>query len=87
MSVGGGSIKKKVSLNIVEAIKFAKKKKSKILGIVGCMGGYTEKKADYFVKVPMIDAKLITPYTESFQAVIWHSLVSHPLLQENRTKW
>ena len=38
-SVGGGNIKKKVSVNIIECIKYAKKKKSKILGITGNIGG------------------------------------------------
>ena len=35
MSVGGGNIKKKVSVNLVNAIKYAKIKKSKVFGIVG----------------------------------------------------
>ena len=26
----------------------------------------------------MINKKLVTPYSEAFQAVIWHCLVSHP---------
>ena len=34
-SVGGGNQKKKVSVNIIKAIKFAKIKKSKIISIVG----------------------------------------------------
>ena len=29
----------------------------------------------------------ITPYAESFQTIIWHCLVSHPLLQKVKTKW
>ena len=42
-SVGGGNIEKKVSENIIQAIKFAKSKKAKIFGIVGRDGGYTKK--------------------------------------------
>ncbi len=34
-SVGGGNIKKKVSVNLIEAAIFAKKQKCKIFGIVG----------------------------------------------------
>ena len=34
-SVGGGDLKKNVSTNIIEAIKYAKLKKTKICGIVG----------------------------------------------------
>ena len=87
MSVGGGDAKRKVSENIIESIKFAKKKKSKIFGIVGYKGGYTKKNSNCYVSIPSADHNLITPYTEAFQAVVWHCLVSHPLLQENKTKW
>ena len=87
MSVGGGHKKKKVSENLIEAIKLAKTKKTKIFGIVGYDGGYTKRNADVCIKVPKIDKNLITPYTESFQAVVWHCLVSHPLLKMHKTKW
>ena len=87
LSVGGGNLKKKVSLNLVEAIKFAKKNKSKVFGIVGNDGGYVKKKGDVVILVPTINAKLITPFAESYQAIIWHCLVSHPLLQKVKTKW
>jgi D-sedoheptulose 7-phosphate isomerase len=46
-SVGGGDIKKKVSENIVRAIKYAKNQKSKILSIVGRSEGYAGKNS-YF---------------------------------------
>jgi D-sedoheptulose 7-phosphate isomerase len=29
----------------------------------------------------------VTPHTEAFQAVVWHCLVSHPVLQQQATKW
>ncbi len=87
LSVGGGSIKKKVSLNLVEAIKFAKKTNSKVFGIVGNDGGFTKKKGDCVILVPTIQKKFITPFAESFQTIIWHCLVSHPLLQKVKTKW
>jgi len=87
MSVGGGNKKKKVSENLIEAIKLAKIKKAKIFGIVGYNGGYTVKNSDNSIKIPKIDKNLITPYTESFQAIVWHCLVSHPLLKINNTKW
>ena len=45
------------------------------------------KKANYKILIPMINKKLLTPYSEAFQAVIWHCLVSHPKLQEIKTKW
>ena len=87
LSVGGGNLKKKVSLNLVEAIKFAKKNKSKVFGIVGNDGGYVKKKGDVVILVPTVNAKLITPFAESYQVIIWHCLVSHPLLQKVKTKW
>jgi len=87
MSVGGGNIKKKVSINIVNAIKYAKRKKSLILGIVGRDGGFTKSHGDCVVTIPVINSKLVTPYTEGFHAVIWHCLVSNPILQIKKTKW
>ena len=84
MSVGGGNIK--VSMNLVEAINYGKKG-SKILGIVGRDGGFLKKKGNEVVLVPTVNKNKITPHVESFQAVIWHCLVSHPLLQLNRNKW
>jgi len=87
MSVGGGNKKKKVSENLIDAIKLAKIKKAKIFGIVGYNGGYKGKNSDISIKIPKIDKNLITPYTESFQAIVWHCLVSHPLLKINNTKW
>jgi D-sedoheptulose 7-phosphate isomerase len=87
LSVGGGNLQKKVSINLIEAIKLSKKKETKILGIVGHEGGFTKANGDVVVSIPKSDPKLITPYTEAFQAVIWHYLVSHPSLQEQKTKW
>lgn len=87
MSVGGGDAKRNVSENIIESIKYAKLAKSKIFGIVGHNGGYTKKNADCCIRIPLVDKKLITPYTEAYQAVVWHCIVSHPKLQENKTKW
>ena len=87
MSLGGGNLKKKVSVNLVNAIKYAKRKKSKVFGIVGKNNGYTRSHANVSVLVPNVNDKLITPHSEAFQAVIWHCLVSHPLLQTRKTKW
>ena len=86
-SVGGGNIKKKVSVNLVEAIKFAKKQKSKVFGLVGRSDGFLYKNGDVSIYTPLDNQKLITPISESFQTVIWHCLVSHPILKVNKTKW
>jgi len=86
-SVGGGNLKKKVSVNLINAALYAKKKKSKIFGVVGRDDGFIAKNADNVVVIPNINPLLITPYSEAYQAVVWHALVSHPLLQSNKTKW
>ncbi len=87
LSVGGGSIKKHVSLNLVNALKLAKLKKAKVFGIVGKKDGFTYKNADNCILIPTINKKNITPHSESFQSVILHLIVSHPKLKENSTKW
>jgi D-sedoheptulose 7-phosphate isomerase len=87
MSVGGGSKKKNVSVNLIKAIDYSKKKGATVLGIVGRDGGYTKKFGDLVVVVPTVDKKLVTPYSESFHSVVWHCLVSHPLLQIKKMKW
>ncbi|MGZ5172116.1 MAG: SIS domain-containing protein [Burkholderiales bacterium] len=86
-SVGGGDLERNVSPNIVRALELAKKRGSKIFGVVGRDGGYTKKVGDHVIVVPTVDDTLITPHTEAFHAVVWHCLVSHPILQQNRTKW
>ena len=86
-SVGGGNQKKKVSVNIIKAIKFAKIKKSKIISIVGKSDGYAYKNSDIKILIKVKDKKLVTPVSETFQVLIWHLFVSHPKLQINKTKW
>lgn len=86
-SVGGGSIERNVSMNIVKALELSKHCGATIIGIVGRDGGYTAKVADYCVIIPVVDSALVTPHAEAFQAVVWHCLVSHPSLQIVATKW
>ena len=86
-SVGGGDLSRRVSVNIINALKYAKKRKCKIFGIVGKSNSFTEKIANFTILIPTINKDLITPFSESFQAVIWHYIVSHPKLKVNKTKW
>lgn len=86
-SVGGGSIERNVSANIVRALDEGCRRNCRILGIVGRDGGYTAKVAHAVVIVPTVAPELITPLTEAFQAVIWHGLVSHPSLARQPGKW
>ena len=86
-SVGGGNLEKNISVNILRSLELAKKLGSRICGIVGRDGGYTAEVADACVVIPPINPETVTPHTESFQAVIWHLLVSHPDLQKYEMKW
>jgi D-sedoheptulose 7-phosphate isomerase len=86
-SVGGGDLAKNVSPNIVAGLKEAKQRGLKIFGVVGRDGGYTKQVGDCVVVIPTVDAARVTPHTEAFQAVVWHCLVSHPVLQQMATKW
>jgi D-sedoheptulose 7-phosphate isomerase len=86
-SVGGGNREKNVSVNLVRSLELAKEVGASVFGIVGRDGGYTKQVADACVVVPTISGERTTPHTEGFCAVIWHLLVSHPLLQRAPTKW
>jgi D-sedoheptulose 7-phosphate isomerase len=87
LSVGGGSLEKNVSPNLVEAVKLAKERGATVLGIVGKDGGYTAQVADACCIVPTVNEATITPHSEAFQAVVWHLFVSHPELKVKETKW
>ena len=86
-SVGGGNLEKNISANIVKALDLARKVGARITGIVGRDGGYTAKVADACVIIPNVNSSTVTPHTESFQASIWHLLVSHPRLRAAEMKW
>ena len=86
-SVGGGSIEKQVSPNLVTALDYARSVGAGILGIVGRDGGYTAKLADACVLIPTVNSAHVTPHSEAFQAIIWHLLVSHPALKAAQTRW
>jgi D-sedoheptulose 7-phosphate isomerase len=87
LSVGGGDTERNISPNLVSAIKLAREVGARVTGVVGRDGGFTAREADACVIVPTVNAATVTPHSEAFQAVIWHLLVSHPLLRENQTKW
>jgi D-sedoheptulose 7-phosphate isomerase len=87
LSVGGGNLEKNVSPNLVRALQYAKQVGATILGVVGRDGGYTAKVGDAVCIIPTINPEAITPHAEAFQAVVWHLLVTHPLLKARQTKW
>jgi D-sedoheptulose 7-phosphate isomerase len=87
LSVGGGSLEKNVSPNLVRALQYAEEIGTPVIGIVGKDGGYTAKAAAACAIVPTVNSDHITPHAEAFQAVVWHLLVSHPRLKARQTKW
>ena len=87
MSVGGGNLKKKVSVNLINAAKYGKKMNSKIVGIYGKSNSYLSKMSNLEITILKKKSDLVTPISESIQSVIWHCLVSHPVLKKNDTKW
>lgn len=86
-SVGGGNLEKNISANLVESLRLAKGIGSSVAGIVGRDGGYTAQVADACIVIPTISDDTVTAHAESFQAVIWHLIVSHPRLKRNEMKW
>jgi D-sedoheptulose 7-phosphate isomerase len=86
-SVGGGDAQHGISANIVRALQLANEVGANITGVVGRDGGYTARVADACVIIPVVNDETITAHTESFQALIWHFLVSHPRLRASEMKW
>jgi D-sedoheptulose 7-phosphate isomerase len=86
-SVGGGSLERNVSPNLVRALQFAREIGATIAGIVGRDGGFTATVADVCVIIPTVNPETVTPHAEAFQAVVWHLLVSHPLVKAAPTRW
>lgn len=86
-SVGGGSKDKNISVNLVNCISLANQIGASVLGVVGRDGGFTKKSSELTMVIPTVDENLVTPHTEGWQAVLWHLLISHPLVGVNDTKW
>jgi D-sedoheptulose 7-phosphate isomerase len=85
-SVGGGSREHNVSVNVVNAIERAHEIGAGVYGVVGAPGGTLAELADVAVVIQPPD-DLRTPLVESFQAVVWHALVSHPELAARQGHW
>jgi D-sedoheptulose 7-phosphate isomerase len=85
-SVGGGSRRHNVSLNLVRAMEAAQAVGASIYGVVGAPGGALAELADVAILIEP-PPELRTPLVESFQAVVWHALVSHPELAVKQGHW
>jgi D-sedoheptulose 7-phosphate isomerase len=86
-SVGGGSVEKQVSMNLVLAVELAKEVGARVFGIVGKDGGATAEGSDACVIIPPLSPDRITAHTEGLGSVVAHLIVSHPTLQAHATKW
>jgi D-sedoheptulose 7-phosphate isomerase len=85
-SVGGGSRELGVSTNLVRAMEAARAIGAELYGVVGAPGGTLARLADVAVLIEPPPA-LRTPLVESFQAIVWHALVSHPGLAVKPAHW
>jgi D-sedoheptulose 7-phosphate isomerase len=87
LSVGGGSVAKNLSANLVAAMDHARQVGARIFAIVGRDGGYAREIADACVVIPPLVPEHVTPHTEGLASVICHLLVSHPALQQSAPVW
>lgn len=78
LSVGGGSVT--ASPNLIPALDYAHEVGAWTAGIVGRGYGHTQRVADVCIVVPAVSEEHRTPHAESFQSVLCHLLVWHPLL-------
>jgi D-sedoheptulose 7-phosphate isomerase len=85
-SVGGGSRERGVSVNLVNAIEAAREAGARIYGVAGAPGGTLARLADVAILLEP-PPRLCTPLVESLQAVVWHGLVSHPVLARKQGHW
>jgi len=87
LSVGGGSTKPAVSMNLVAAMKYAKAIKTPIISIVGRDGGQAAKLSKVCIIIPTANEQRITPHVESFQELFWHMIVTDPRVQHAIPHW
>ena len=86
-SVGGGDVKKKISVGLVNAVKYAKKRNIKTISFTSNKKGFCYNNCDISIFIPYFNKKRITPYSESFQSILWHLIVTHPMIKQNKMKW
>ena len=87
LSVGGGNKDKNISVNIINAIEYAKEKDCEVAGIIGRDGGFTASNSNLCIIIPTQSNDTITPHAESWQAVVWHLIVTDPRILSVQNKW
>jgi D-sedoheptulose 7-phosphate isomerase len=85
-SVGGGSREHNISMNLVQAMELATEVGAPIYAIIGKADGHAAQAAEVAIVVESPAARR-TPHVESFQAILWHLLVSHPAVEAQPGKW
>jgi D-sedoheptulose 7-phosphate isomerase len=85
-SVGGGSREHNISMNLVQAMELATKVGAPIYAFIGKANGHAAQAAEVAIVV-QCEAARRTPHVESFQAILWHLLVSHPAVEAQPGKW
>jgi D-sedoheptulose 7-phosphate isomerase len=85
-SVGGGSREHDISMNLVQAMELATEVGAPIYAIIGKADGHAATAAEVAIVVEC-DAARRTPHVESFQAILWHLVVSHPAVEAQPGKW
>jgi D-sedoheptulose 7-phosphate isomerase len=86
-SVGGGDETRHISVNLVNAMRLAKERGASVVGVAGRDGGMLRQVADASIVIPVGDPSNITAQTEGLQALLWHLIVTHPLLCSATPKW
>ena len=87
LSVSGGDLGRDLSPGLVRALDHAGETGCTICGVVGSGESHTARVADCCIVVPEVNPGAVTAHTESFQAVIWHLLVTHPTLARGTPRW
>lgn len=85
-SVGGGVPESDISTDLAGTIEFCRTVRASVFGILGRDGGHTAQAADACVVIPPVFSERIGAHTEGLFAVVWHLLVSHPILQRTSTQ-
>lgn len=78
LSVGGGSLERNISANLVYAMRYARSVNAKILAIIGRSDGEAARLADVSVIVPSVNVDHVTPHCETMQMLLCHLIVNHP---------
>ena len=85
-SAGDGGPERDDSTDLAGTIAFCRTVRASVFGILGRDGGHTAQVADACVVIPPVFAERIGAHTQGLFAVVWHLLVSHPLLQRRSTE-